>query len=71
MVMKLADLRKLPKNELWKLYDQEADHVVPFLNHYRDEIIRREQCTQTKWLIVLTAVVAIGTVVSIIAVCVA
>jgi len=64
MALELDELRKLPKSELWKLYDQEAKHVVPTLNHYRDEIVRREQCTQTNWLIGLTIFVVIATVIS-------
>ncbi len=64
MVMKLAELRELPKSELWKLYDKEAEQVIPSLNHYRDEILRREQEKQTKWLIALTIFVLVATVIS-------
>jgi hypothetical protein len=64
MVMKLGDLRKLSKSELWKLYDQEAEHVIPSLNHYREEIVRREQSKQTTWLIILTILVFVATVIS-------
>ena len=64
MAMKLDELRKIPKRELWKLYDQEARSVQATLNYYRDEIVRREQCSQTKWLIVLTILVLIATVIS-------
>ena len=62
--MKFSDLRKRSKTELWELYDQEAESVVPSLNHYRDEIVRREQCKQTKALIALTILVLIATVFS-------
>jgi hypothetical protein len=64
MVMKLSELRKLSKNELWKLYDQEAKNVVPSLNYYWEEIKRREQSAQTIWLIILTILVLIATVIS-------
>ena len=64
MVMKLDELRKLPKAELRRLYDEEAKMVVPSLNHYRDEIVRREQARQTRWLIALTISVLVATVIS-------
>ena len=64
MAMKLDELRKLPKTELWKLYDEKAKTVEPSLNHYRDEIVRREQGRQTKWLILLTIFVLIAAVIS-------
>ncbi len=64
MAMTLAELRKLPEAELWKLYDQKAKSVEPSLNYYREEIIRREQQRQTKWLISLNVLVLIATVIS-------
>jgi len=64
MAMKLGDLRKVPKDKLWELYDQKAESVEPSLNHYRDEIVRREQCCQTKMLIALTILVLIATILS-------
>jgi hypothetical protein len=66
MALKLNDLRQLSKAELWKLYDQEAKNVQPSLNYYRDEIVRREQSKQTTWLIILTILVFIATVISVI-----
>ena len=68
MVLKLNELRKLPKTELWRLYDEQAKTVEPFLNHYRDEIVRREQSKQTKWLIWLTIFMLITAVFSVIGV---
>lgn len=64
MVMKLDELRKLPKTELWRLYDEKAKTVDPSLNHYRDEVARREQYKQTKWLVFLTISVLVVTVIS-------
>lgn len=64
MVMKLSELRKLSKTELWKLYDQKTEHVADSLKYYWEEIIRREQYKQTAWLIVLTIIVLIATVIS-------
>ena len=64
MAMKLYELRRLPKAKLWKLYDHEAEHVEASLNHYRDEIVRREQSKQTRWLIALTISVLVFTVIS-------
>jgi hypothetical protein len=64
MVRKLSELRKLSNNELWKLYDQEAEHVQGSLNYYKDEILRREQSKQTTWLIILTVLVFVATVIS-------
>ncbi len=64
MAMKLDELRILPKKELWKRYDDEAKHVQPSLNYYGNEIIRREQSKQTTWLIILTFLVLIATVIS-------
>jgi hypothetical protein len=61
---KLYELRKLPKTKLLKLYDQESKNVMPSLNYYRDEIIRREQGTQTKLLMVFTILMLIATVIS-------
>ncbi len=64
MAMKFDELRKLPKAELLKRYDEEAKRVVTSLNYYGNEIARREQATQTKWLIWLTILVLIATVIS-------
>jgi len=64
MAMKLNELRKLPKKELWKLYDKEAEHVQASLNYYRDEIVRREQSKQTTVLIWLTIFMVLTTVFS-------
>ncbi len=64
MVMKLDELRKLPKKELWNLYDEQAKHVQPSLSHYRDEVIRREKSKQTTVLICLTIFMFIATVFS-------
>ena len=63
MALKFDDLRKLPKSELYKLYDKEAEHVQPSLNYYIGEITRREIYTQTKWIIALTILVLIATIV--------
>jgi hypothetical protein len=62
--MKLSELRKLPKKELWKLYDEKAEHVEASLNYYWDEIVRREQSKQTTVLIWLTIFMVITTVFS-------
>jgi hypothetical protein len=64
MVVKLGELRKLSSKELWKLYDKETEHVQPSLNYYKDEILRREQSKQTTWLIILTVLVFVATVIS-------
>ncbi len=64
MAMKLNELRTLPKKELWKLYDKEAEHVQASLNQYRDEIVRREQNKQTIVLIWLTVFMVVTTVFS-------
>jgi hypothetical protein len=66
MALKLDELRKLPKKELWRLYDSEAKNVQPSLNYYRDEIMRREQSKQTNWLIILTILVLIFTILSVV-----
>jgi hypothetical protein len=68
MVMKLSELRKLPNKELWKLYDEEGKHVVVSLNYYWQEIKRREQSKQTTWLIILTLLVLVATVISVVGV---
>ena len=64
MVMKLSELRKLSKSELEKRYDKEAENVQGALVYYRDEIVRREQSKQTNWLIILTILVLIVTIIS-------
>jgi hypothetical protein len=64
MALTLDELRKLPKSELWKFYDNEAKNVQPSLNYFRDEILRREQSKQTAWLIVLTILVLVFTFIS-------
>ncbi len=66
MVMKLGELRKLPKSKLWELYDQKAGNVVSSLNHYRDEIMRREQRKQTNILIGLTILMFIAAIIQVI-----
>jgi hypothetical protein len=61
--MKIEELRKLRRNELERLYDAAAEHTVSGLSLYRDEILRREQSKQTTWLIALTAIVTIATII--------
>jgi len=64
MVEKLSELRKLPKSELEKRYDNAAEATQGPLIYYHYEIIRREQSRQTTWLIVLSILVFIATVIS-------
>jgi hypothetical protein len=64
MVEKLSELRKLSKSELEKRYDKEAENVQSHLIYYHYEIRRREQSKQTTWLIILTLLVFIATVIS-------
>lgn len=64
MAMKLDELRKLPKSELWKLYDEKAKHVEGSLSYYQEEIERREQSKQTTVLIWLTIFMFAATVIS-------
>ena len=66
MVEKLSELRKLSNKELEERYDAEAQRVGISLSYFRDEILRREQLKQTNWLIALTVLVFIATVVSVI-----
>ena len=61
--MKLKELRKLPQDELERLYDDAAEHTMSGLSLYRDEILRREQFKQTAWLIALTGIVTIATII--------
>ena len=68
MVMKLSDLRKLSNKELWKLYDQRTEHVEDSLDYYWKGILRSEQSKQTTWLIILTILVLIATILSTIAI---
>jgi hypothetical protein len=62
MVMRISDLRKLSKRELWNLYDQKTEHVTDSLNYYQEEIKRREQSKQTSLLVILTFLVLVATV---------
>ncbi|MBI2832390.1 MAG: hypothetical protein HYX79_09055 [Chloroflexi bacterium] len=64
MAMKLGELRKLSDTELEQKYDEEAQHVVASLNYLWNEITRREQNKQTKWIIFLTIVMVVATVIS-------
>ena len=64
MALKFDELRKLPKSELYRLHDKEAEPVKPSLNYYLAEITRREQYTQTKWIIALTILMLAATIIS-------
>ena len=66
MAEELKTLQNLSETELEKRYDEIAKNTVVSLNFYLAEIVRRQQQKQTKWIIALTAIMCIATVVSVI-----
>ena len=72
MAQPLRDLRSLPDDELIRLHDAAAERTVVGLNHYREELARRDQNRQTRstnrlnWVMAaLTFVTAVEAVVSV------
>lgn len=73
MVEKLAELRQMSDDEVVGLYDRQAQNTSVGLNHYRDELLRRDQEKQTEIMLTytrqirwMTVVVTISTVINVI-----
>ncbi len=64
MAEKLKELQNLSETELEKRYDEVANNTSVGLNFYLAEIVRRQQHKQTIWIIILTIIMCIATVIS-------
>ena len=59
-------LRNMCTNTLISAHDNEAKSVRPPLNYYLVELARRDQSRQTNWIITMTAIVTIATIINVI-----
>jgi len=78
--MKVSDLRSMPEEELMRRHDSEMLNRSAHYNIYLDELRRREMSRQgermealtrslnrfTRWLVWLTVLIAISTIVSVV-----
>jgi hypothetical protein len=74
MQMPFDKLRALSDDEIVEIYDKEAEHVGSYsLNFWRNELFRREQekatrtmGTLTKWIMIMTCVMTVATIVNVV-----
>jgi hypothetical protein len=71
--MPYEKLIKLPDDELFRLYDEQATHTQVGLNYYTEEIARRRSeksndlmICLTKWITIMTGVMLLSTIVNVI-----
>ena len=64
----MAELRKLKTSDLIARYDASAQSTVVGVDFYRDEIVRRESRRREYWMLGLTIVITLLTVVNVIAI---
>jgi hypothetical protein len=66
----IEELEGLSDEELRARYNEIAEHTVVGLEWYREELQRRQFARQTRWLVILTVVIAILTATNVVLVAV-
>ena len=61
----LKELRETPENRLVDEHDQTASTVGVGVEYYLAELHRRDQNRQTGWIMVMTGIVTVATVVNV------